>query len=122
MNCPILVHKFKTWHYPFDSDYLDETSELKAHADMIRAKKRGKRPVHLNALDYLDKENLGKVYAGGFIRTLASKGPGKTGVHFESLPNEERKRRISSAWHHHASAHPKFGMTQPQRQAFGRQG
>ncbi|MES2309319.1 MAG: hypothetical protein V4507_10725 [Verrucomicrobiota bacterium] len=113
MKYGILVHKLKAWKTAFDPDYLDETSELKKYADQVREQKQGiKKPkVVLDALDYIDKEKLGKVYAAGFIRDMASVNPDKSRSHFESLDNDERKSRISKAWRKHAAKFSKLKKT-----------
>lgn len=94
----------------FDPDYLIEDSELKQHADRVRARRAGIDPkpkaTPADGLDYISKEEIGEIHAAGFIRTMGSKNA--TGFdHFESLSKKERRRRIIKSWRGHSRKFPK---------------
>jgi hypothetical protein len=94
----------------FDPDYLVEDSELKQHADRVRARKAGIDPKPKatpgDGLDYITKEEIGEMHAAGFIRTMSSKNS-KGFDHFESLSKDERRRRVIKSWRAHSRKFPK---------------
>lgn len=99
MEYGLLFRKTSTCYKNPDIEYLDETSDYKLN---ILAKKQGLSIEDLRAkneevnksINYLTKEDHGRVYAGGFLRDMLLS---KKALAPEKWDNEVRKKAIKSA-------------------------
>jgi hypothetical protein len=98
------IVKSNSWTSPIDFDYLDETSQFKFEKDRIGAQKRGQvyTPKPWDALPYLAKEELGKIYVRGFLHDDVAQNSNGSFSSPSSFSTEEIIRRLSRAWKAHA--------------------
>ncbi|MFZ2656659.1 MAG: hypothetical protein WAX69_17125 [Victivallales bacterium] len=96
-----------------DIEYLDENSLLKSQYDSIRQKKsisqaETERSRLINSIEYLDKEDTGKVYAVGFLRErILSSGDTAP----ETWDNGIRKKKIRTEIEKHIRDYGAYGGT-----------
>ena len=78
MKNGIIITKKTTWTSKIEVDYLDEFSPKKQRQLQEKAEINavGEKLKQFN--DYADKDNLGRVYVGGFFHRQVSQNPDKT--------------------------------------------
>lgn len=110
MKWGYVLQKTNTAKGEISIDYLDETSELKA--SYMSRKMSGtvkevqqKAIENLQAIEYISKEDTGRVNAAGFLRDMLLRKGGKAP---EAMENEERKEKISSAIRKHIGIHGRY--------------
>ena len=99
MEYGLLFRKTSTCYKNPDIEYLDETSDYKLK---VMAKSKGVSVEDLRArneeinksINYLTKENHGRVYAGGFLRDMLLS---KRAIAPEKWSNDVRKKAIKSS-------------------------
>jgi hypothetical protein len=99
----------KTWRSRLDLEYLDENSDRKHSqrsyfGNTEEQSEVGKKLKQF--ADYASKETLGQVHAGGFLHHQILVNLDGTRTSPSQLGNEERKRRISTAWFNHIHKFP----------------
>jgi hypothetical protein len=101
MKNGMIVIKKKTWNSRVDIDYLDELSPEKQRQQQQKAEVNsiGEKLQQFN--DYADKDQLGRVYVGGFFHRAAAQNPDGTFTAPASLPKDEVKRRLLKNWRQH---------------------
>jgi hypothetical protein len=100
MKNGMIVTKKTTWTSKVEVDYLDELSPKKQR--QLREKNMsaiGEKLRQFN--EYADKDNLGRVYAGGFFHKAVAQNPDGTFTAPANLPKDEVKRRLLKTWRHH---------------------
>lgn len=99
----------KTWRSRLDLEYLDENSDRKHSQRNYFGDGKEHSPVGQKLkqfADYASKETLGQVHAGGFLHHQILINLDGTRTSPSQLGNEERKRRISTAWFNHIHKFP----------------
>ena len=101
MNNGIIVTKKTTWKSKLNVDYLDEFSAEKQRQLLKKGEVKtiGEKLKQFNA--YADKDNLGRVYVGGFFHQAVAENPEGTFTAPANLPKEEVKRRLFKVWKNH---------------------
>ena len=112
MKNGIIVTKKTTWTSKVEVDYLDETSPKKQRQQRRKNERNiGEKLQQFN--DYADKDNLGRVYVGGFFHQLVAENPSGTFTAPANLPKNEVKQRLHKAWQQHLKvAGPPDGIIQ----------
>jgi hypothetical protein len=101
MKNGIIITKKTTCTSRVEVDYLDELSPKKQRQLREKAEVSavGEKLKQFN--DYADKDNLGRVYVGGFFHRKVSQNPDGTFTIPANLPKEEVKRRLLKSWQQH---------------------
>jgi hypothetical protein len=101
MKNGIIITKKTTWTSRVEVDYLDELSPKKQRQLRKKAEVSavGEKLKQFN--DYADKDNLGRVYVGGFFHRKVSQNPDGTFTAPTNLPKEEVKCRLLKSWQQH---------------------
>jgi hypothetical protein len=100
MKNGMIIVKKKTWSSKVEIDYLDETSPKKQQ--QLREKNMtavGEKLRQFN--EYADKDNLGRVYVGGFFYKAVARNPDGTFTAPTNLSKDETKRRLLKIWRQH---------------------
>ena len=110
MEWGYILQKTNTAKGEIDINYLDETSTLKASYVSRKTgesiKKTQENAIeNLQAIEYISKEDTGRVNAAGFLRDMLLR---KGGTAPEAMNNEGRKEKISSAIRQHIGIHGRY--------------
>jgi hypothetical protein len=101
MNNGMIVIKKTTWKSKLNVDYLDELSPEKQRQLLKKGEVKtiGEKLSQFNA--YADKDNLGRVYVGGFFHQAVAENPDGTHTAPANLPKDEVKQRLLKIWKNH---------------------
>lgn len=110
MEWGYILQKTNTAKGEIDIEYLDETSSLKASFVSRKTgesieQTREKAVQNLQSIEYISKEESGRVNAAGFLRDMLLRKGGKAP---DSMDNEERKQKISAAIRKHIGIYGRY--------------